>query len=538
MISAIKEKNDIMKKNTEERTIYSLCPKCTNNIPQMSFDDNQNISITCRCGFKGNFDLLSYNTNYSKSPKPVSPYVYQCEKHNLYYKFYCEDCYTHLCEKCLKEHEKEHYDYDPELNWKLDIENKENISELRNKLKKCYEHLNQYFSSIKNKAITNFPDIKSTILSSYQNSYNSNKAILDFYQIIFDNYVEHNFYMTNFFSEYVYLNVYPYIDGNNMLNVCNYFDCYSFYRTKDTKVIIHDESIFDSLLLLQDKRIAATLQDDLSIMIFDPANDYHIDIQINDNRDFGANSVCQLDNGHLVTLSYHGRYIKVWSITKSTYKCEYEIQNAHSDEVNKIVTLPNNRVASCSQDKFIKIWDMSYPYPQNKKKVKAIKVLHGHKSFVKSLLYIKERDFLISGAFDDDFRIWNATTYQCVSVIGKICASSANSMIMIDEQRIVVGGYHEMCFINIDTATVEERVGIKQRSDGKQSGFSSFLKLRDGNTIICGCNYGEFVYYNMKTKEYTEFTSAHDSDIRDILKIDEESFYTCSADLTIRLWKY
>ena len=83
MISAIIEKNDIMKKNTQERTIYSLCPKCTNNIPQMSFDDNQKISISCQCGFNGNFDLLSYNNTYSKSPKPVSPYVYQCEKHNL-----------------------------------------------------------------------------------------------------------------------------------------------------------------------------------------------------------------------------------------------------------------------------------------------------------------------------------------------------------------------------------------------------------------------------------------------------------------------
>ena len=82
---------------------------------------------------------------------------------------------------------------------------------------------------------------------------------------------------------------------------------------------------------------------------------------------------------------------------------DYTINNAHDDLIFKVITLPNNRIASCSADETIKIWKSNPPYSDT-----PINVLNGHSSSVISLLYIKERDIMISGSLDEDkLRLWN-----------------------------------------------------------------------------------------------------------------------------------
>ena len=41
---------------------------------------------------------------------------------------------------------------------------------------------------------------------------------------------------------------------------------------------------------------------------------------------------------------------------------DYTIKNAHDDCITKVITLPNNRIASCSKDMTIKIWKSNPPY--------------------------------------------------------------------------------------------------------------------------------------------------------------------------------
>lgn len=517
-----------------QNQIYSLCPKCSKDVPRIEFDedDHDKLMLSCKCGFYINCDISTYINIYKKHPIPISPSINHCKKHNLYYKYYCDTCNLHFCKKCVVKHSHD-------IIWKIKIENKENISELRLQLKKCYNHLNKYFSSLKNKAILTSPNLKSKIIQSYKQCYKRNKSILDFYTIIFDNYFAHNFSIEKFFKEFVTLNVYPYIADKDAKSVCNYFDTYSFYRAKETKIIIKGDDIIDSLLILQDKRLAATLERDPLLMIFDPKNNYHCDIVIRDNKEIGLNSICQLDNGHIVTCG-RDNYIKIYSITKNTYKCEFEIANAHQLEryIATIINLPNNRIASCGEDSIIKIWDLSFPYDKNSNKL--IKELIGHESFVYSLLYLKERDILISGGFSEAIRFWNATNYQCISVIMDINVTWMNCMYMLDESRLIVGECGRMSIINIDKFEVEERIEDikKSKEDDIGRGIYCFMKLRDGNTLLCGTESGDYIYYNLSSKKMINFSTTHENGITDILKIDEHSYYTTSNDLKVRIWKY
>ena len=167
-------------------------------------------------------------------------------------------------------------------------------------------------------------------------------------------------------------------------------------KIKCVKTITDNVLSVYSLLLLKDKRIASCSYDN-TIMILDPSNDYHCEQVIKRHNNYII-SICELDDGTIVSC------LEDNSITIG----DYTIKNAHELEINKVIALPNNRIASCSEDKTIKIWTYSNT---------PIKVLEGHNQGVKSLLFIKERDIMISGSEDGTLCLWNMSTYQCITVI-------------------------------------------------------------------------------------------------------------------------
>ena len=137
----------------------------------------------------------------------------------------------------------------------------------------------------------------------------------------------------------------------------------------------------------------------------------------------------------------------------------------------------------------IKIWKSNPPYSNT-----PIKVLAGHSRDVNSLLYIKEKDLIISGSTGETISLWNMTTYQCVTVIKGIYCHSAHSLYQIDKDRVIVGWDNSFSIVNIDKCVIENR--IKDESIGD---VRCFLKLKDNKTILCGCYNGIFCFYDMKT---------------------------------------
>ena len=96
------------------------------------------------------------------------------------------------------------------------------------------------------------------------------------------------------------------------------------------------------------------------------------------------------------------------------------INNANDSWISKVITLPNNRIASCSMDYTIKKWKSNPPT--------FIKVLIGHKDLITSLLYIKERDRMISGSSDMTLRLWDISEYQCDNMIESVDCCGSNSL--------------------------------------------------------------------------------------------------------------
>ena len=246
-------------------------------------------------------------------------------------------------------------------------------------------------------------------------------------------------------------------------------------------------------------------------------NDYKC-TQVIERHTKGITSICEVDDGTIVSCSWD----------QSIMLGDYTINNAHDDWIYKVITLPNNRIASSSEDKTIKIWKSNIPYSDT-----PIKVLEGHDTGVISIVYIKEKDIVISASSNGKLCLWNMSTYKSVKVIEGVECSSINALYQIDKDRVIVGGKNKYYIVNIDKCVIEKKI------EDESFGFvNCFLKLRDNYTILCGCSDGIFCLYDMNTEEYKITKNNHNSAIYDILMIDDNTFLSCSQDKTIKLWKY
>ena len=329
--------------------------------------------------------------------------------------------------------------------------------------------------------------------------------------------------------------------GNNRIKEIkeNYEDKRNENIFTNTKTISDHTRIVNSLILLKDKRIASSSQDN-TIKIFDSNNNYKCDITITGHRDY-VTSITELENGKIASCSWD-KTIKIWLITKNSYQPLYTITNAHNDRIYKIITFPNNRIATISNDNTIKIWKTLPPYDNNPfitlncviKKSKTDNSIRYY-TIGCSLLYMKNKNILVSGTRYKELIIWSIETYQSINIVKDVGCYWSHSIYQFDNDRIIVGGRNVFCVVFVD------RIGsyIESSYTDNSLGFVlCFNKIIDDNDIvICGCQGGKMLQYDIQSKNILIIPSSHTSFINDILIINKNTFLTCSTDNTIKEWK-
>ena len=418
-----------------------ICPKCRKHTEFQIIKDT--IHIQCKCGYHSSMNIQDKLQNYPNN-------------------------------RLKEQYPKEFF-------------------QLVNDINRGYEHIHTYFTILKNKHVNKLLTVINELESSYEKSVNRNTLVLSFIQQLLMNY-DYSIEMKMSIEDNT-INVYKCDDDKGINEVIKYFNEYYINNSKQIKKdnVILFKSITDytagvnSLLRLKDGRVASC-STDKTIRIYNPSNDYHCD-QVLQRHSKGIRSICELIDGTIVSCSRD----------KSIMIGDYTINNAHNDTIRKIITLPNNRIASCSLDKTIKIWKSNKPYSDT-----PIKVLEGHSNKVLSLLYIKERDIMISGSGDETLLLWNMSSYQCNTTIKGVYCCWTNALYQIDNDRVIVGAKTYFYIVNIDKYVVEKTI-----NDESLGFVSCFLKLRDNNTILCGCESGQLCYYDLITEKYSISKNNH-----------------------------
>lgn len=274
--------------------------------------------------------------------------------------------------------------------------------------------------------------------------------------------------------------------------------------------------------MLQDGRLCSCSGDNI-IKVYNLKTNT-IDIEISKLHNYSIQNLSQLDNNILLSCDDWDSTIKLWEISKTTYKLLTTLYG-HKNTVNKVIPLGKNRIASCSWDCEIIIWEASPPY----KKIAALK---GHKDIVNSIIALTNKEILVSGSSDQTLIFWDLENYVEKQAIPYI---SCYSFCELPQSRLAVGGYKSITVVNFLSYQIETII--------EDEGFGycrSFIILKNGN-LLCGCGNGfEGYLCELSFQSYAilyKKEKAHKKCINSLVKINDNSFATCCQDCFIKVWE-
>ena len=173
--------------------------------------------------------------------------------------------------------------------------------------------------------------------------------------------------------------------------------------------------------------------------------------------------------------------IKIWDIDNDT--C-IKTMNDHSSLIKSLLILPNNMMASGSNDKTIKLWNMN--------EYNCIRTLIGHTDEVYCLFLLKNGQ-LASGSKDETIKIWDTDTGECVKTL-KGHTNSVNGLESTDNFELISCSSDNTIKIwNLTTGKCTKNIVDKSRIVCLKHYFDDF--------IISGSASGSIKIWNLSTEE-------------------------------------
>ena len=119
-----------------------------------------------------------------------------------------------------------------------------------------------------------------------------------------------------------------------------------------------------------------------------------------------------------------------------------------------------------------------------------------------------------------------------MKIINNVECFYNNSLLEIDNNRIIVGRYNVITIVNISNDIIEHQI-----ENDKLDYVYSFVQLRDGN-ILCGCYDGLICLYDIKlnTLSFRE-EKIHDKPVCCLLNLNKYQFISSSFG-EIKVWEY
>ena len=151
--------------------------------------------------------------------------------------------------------------------------------------------------------------------------------------------------------------------------------------------------------------------------------------------------------------------------------------------------LSDGRMATCSNDKTIKIWSFNFV----KNKYELYKILSTGYDEVAEMLETKEKILVTCSVFDAAFQIqfWSVEKYEQIAVVEDIATCGGNDLVQLTDDIICVNGSRDEEGLQFISISKKQKVKhLKNFNNNNVHGFFA----KNGNLFIgCGkANYNDF----------------------------------------------
>ena len=198
------------------------------------------------------------------------------------------------------------------------------------------------------------------------------------------------------------------------------------------------------------------------------------------------------------------------------------VLNGHNESIFSLANLDNNRIASCSNDKLIKIWDMV--------KMVCVKVLEGHYGSVLALQFLFDSK-LASGSGDKTIKIWDLDQMICVTTLFGH-DSEIYSLTQLRDGKLVSGsGDKKIKIWNLVDNTCERTLTGHSRS------IYALCPIED-HTLCSGSVDWKIAVWDLTNKNdnNVKVLAGHNGTINCLISLLDGRIASGSSDNTIKIW--
>lgn len=267
-----------------------------------------------------------------------------------------------------------------------------------------------------------------------------------------------------------------------------------------------------------------SVSDDYSINIYD--KDFNIIQKIINAHNHGITFVNVKDEKNFVTCS-GDKKIKTWKKEENIFIENIIISDAHNEKIFKVNYIKGDKLISCSEDETIKFWEKINEKYQNITSLQS-------KGRIYTFLYLEDKKIIVVGG-DNGTIIYNMITFEIIKTFDDTFCGSWNSLIRIDDDRILV----QTRYINsmISVISIQGKcifllflnefqflgIGlIKEKNIFIVGGMESMIKVYSSND-----------YYCIQTIQ-----DAHDDYIVGFLVLENNLILSYSQDRKIKVWSF
>ena len=462
------------------------CPKCE-NVPSFNLISPTQLSYRCDCGSSGTLTLKEFFDNISKRTKPTP----NCFKHQTVKAIeFCLQCQKWMCANCLQTHNEfngEHQRTTTDANLPTKCKNHSN----RNIVHYCINckcHICDM--CLKEHGDHQFVQLNSYLPEAILQKINKDllrcgKKNREYYVKLKDEMVKklHSEIkrIEDSFAANKEINDFLMKYSNMLLN--NYMMTFSIPNYHIINNLINNRN-FNLKNKVNYINGDYSLQNEIDDLVEFYKNDFVIDFP---NKMKWMNSLYYhtgpvlslfvLNDGRLASCSTDSS-INIYN--SSDYKLKFTIRG-HTDGVSYISQTEDGRLLSASYDHTIKVWKLTEEPPF----FECEGTLVGHQNYITKVISLPNKR-ICSSSKDKSIKIWNSDSpYNCLFTINGH-TNDVTSIVRIHDGRLVSGSVdYTLRFWDLSKDECEETNTI---NDIYCDNNNSMIETKDAKIIVSGCD--------------------------------------------------
>ena len=248
------------------------------------------------------------------------------------------------------------------------------------------------------------------------------------------------------------------------------------------------------------------------------------------------------------------KFWKIFLISNNPKKNHYyliQTIKGHESDVWKILFISErNQLISCGSDALIKVWNINYIQKQNDNDADVInyeefKTLTEHKYWISSIIQVKNNEkninYLVSGSGDTSIKFYNINSdYFFIHSIYRVLCCQQGTLVNYNNTKFLIGGGRGIFFyiVNFIHFQVETRIYGGNEEINTILVLQNNKFIRNGGFLVGG---KECLFYYIYENTYAHKKvkkKAHEKYIYCLVQLGDNLIASSSYDNVIKIWKY